>query len=76
MSFLNLLIRRIRKRYPNDVPIEILERTCLWYQVYYHHRVEPQPEMFYGSWGWVDARRREFREALDAAQKNESRNNQ
>jgi hypothetical protein len=67
MSFLNLLIRRIRKRYPKDVPIEILERSCRWYQVYYHHRVEPQTEMFYGSWGWVDARRREFREALDAS---------
>jgi len=28
MSFLNLLIRRIRKRYTDEVPIAILERTC------------------------------------------------
>ena len=41
------------------------EEACRRYQVYYHRRIGPQPELFYGAWGWTDARRQEFRRALD-----------
>jgi hypothetical protein len=66
MTYLNRLIRQIRRRYSDDVPIELLEEACRRYQIYYHRRIEPQPELFYGAWGLTDARRQEFRHALDA----------
>ena len=67
MTYLNRLIRQIRRRYADDVPIELLEEACRRYQIYYDRRIEPQPELFYGAWGWTDARRQEFRRALDAS---------
>jgi len=66
MTYLNRLIRQMRRRYADDVPIELLEEACRRYQIYYHRRIESQPELFYGAWGWTDARRQEFRRALDA----------
>jgi len=66
MTYLNRLIRQIRRHYPDDVPIELLEEACRRYQIYYDRRIKPQPELFYSAWGWTDARRQEFRRALDA----------
>ncbi len=73
MTYLNRLIRQIRRRYLDDVPIELLEEACRRYQIYYDRRIEPQPKLFYGSWGWTDARRQEFRHALDATKQEGSR---
>jgi hypothetical protein len=56
------------------VPTELLEEACRRYQIYYHRRIEPQPELFYGAWGWTDARRQEFRRVLDATKQEGSRN--
>ncbi len=64
MTYLNRLIRLIRRRYSDDVPIELLEEACRRYQVYYHRRIGPPPELFFGAWGWTDARRQEFCHAL------------
>ena len=58
------LMREIRKRYPDDVPLTVLEGYCGRYQHYYHRYVEQQPVRFYGGWGWSEARRRAFRKAF------------
>jgi hypothetical protein len=73
MTFLSRLIRQIRRRYSDDVPIELLEEACRCYQIYYDRRIEPQPKLFYGAWGWTDARRQEFRLALNATKQAGSR---
>ena len=41
MTYLERLIRQIRRRYPDDVPLHLLEEACRRYQVYYHRRIEP-----------------------------------
>ena len=69
MTYLERLIRQIRRRYPDDVPLHLLEEACRRYQVYYHRRIEQQPARFYGAWGWSEARRREFRKAFDASRR-------
>ena len=74
MTYLERLVRQIRRRYPDDAPLHLLEEACRRYQVYYHRRIEPCPELFYGSWGWTDARRQEFRKVLDATRRQENHN--
>jgi hypothetical protein len=66
MDNLPTLMREIRAKYPDDVPSEVLEDYCRRYQYFYHQHVEQQPIRFYGAWGWSEARRREFRKAFDA----------
>jgi len=66
MDNLPALMREIRAKYPDDVPLEVLEAYCRRYQHYYHQHIEHQPARFYGAWGWSEARRREFRKAFDA----------
>jgi len=65
MDNLPTLMREIRTRYPDDVPLIVLEGYCGRYQHYYHCYVEQQPVRFYGAWGWSEARRRAFRKAFD-----------
>jgi hypothetical protein len=69
MDNLPTLMSEIGSKYADDVPIELLEEACRRYQIYYHRRIEPQPERFYGTWGWSEARRREFRKAFDASRR-------
>lgn len=67
MDNLPTLMRELRFKYFDDVPLEVLEAYCKRYLHYYHRYVEHQPELFYGAWGWSEARRREFRKAFDAS---------
>lgn len=66
MDNLPTLMREMRAKYPDDVPIAVLEEYCRRYQYYYHRYIQKQPIRFYGAWGWSEARRREFRKAFDA----------
>lgn len=66
MDDLPTLMREISTRYPEGVPVAVLESYCRRYLHYYHRHVEHQPLRFYGAWGWSEARRREFRRAFDA----------
>ena len=65
MDNIPTLLREMRTRYPDDVPLAVLEGYCVRYQQYYHRYVEQQPIRFYGASGWSEARRREFRKAFD-----------
>lgn len=69
VSFVTQLMREIRSKYADEVPLEVLEDYCRRYLHYYHQHVEPQPVRFYGAWGWSEARRREFRKAFDASRR-------
>jgi hypothetical protein len=66
MDNLPTLMREIRAKYPDDVPLSVLEEYCRRYLHHYHRHVERQPVRFYGAWGWSEARRREFRKAFEA----------
>ena len=69
MDNLATLMRELSSKYADDVPLEVLEAYCRRYLHYYHRHVENQPVRFYGSWGWTEARRREFRKAFDACRR-------
>ena len=72
MDNLPTLMREIRAKHPDDVPLAVLEEYCRRYLHYYHRHVETQPVRFYGAWGWSEARRQEFRRAFDASRRNQS----
>jgi hypothetical protein len=65
MDNLPNLMREIRAKYLDTVPLSVLEEYCRRYLHYYHRHVEQQPVRFYGAWGWSEARRREFRKAFE-----------
>ena len=67
MDNLPTLMRELRCKYADEVPLDVLEAYCKRYLHYYHRYVAHQPELFYGAWGWSEARRREFRKAFDAS---------
>jgi hypothetical protein len=67
MDKLSNLISDISEKYPDGIPITLLESYCRRYLHYYHRHIQPQPVRFYGAWGWSEARRREFRRAFDAS---------
>jgi hypothetical protein len=67
MDKLSNLISDISEKYPDGIPITLLESYCRRYLHYYHRHIQPQPARFYGAWGWSEARRREFRRAFDAS---------
>ena len=49
MDNLPTLMREIRAKHPDDVPLSVLEEYCRRYLHYYHRHVETQPVRFYGA---------------------------
>jgi hypothetical protein len=68
MDDLKSLMNEISSHHSQGVSMTELENYCKRYMHYYHLQIEQQPIRFYGAWGWLEARRREFRKAFDATQ--------
>ena len=69
MDNLPTLMREIRAKHPDDVPLSVLDSYCRRYLHYYHRHVGTQPVRFFGARGWSETRRREFRKAFDASRR-------
>ena len=65
-SIMRDIVRIHENSVSSSISIELLEAYCKRYIMHYHLHVESQPRLFYGAWGWTEARRREFRKAFDA----------